>query len=80
MTSAKKHIAFFFGGRSAEHEVSVNSARNIVAALDRNRFTPILVAIDPSGNWFLVTEEMLADMKSVTGEAPARRIPIELLP
>ncbi|AZD62983.1 D-alanine--D-alanine ligase [Pseudomonas chlororaphis subsp. aurantiaca] len=43
----------YFGGRSAEHEVSLQSARNIVDALDRERFEPVLIGIDKNGHWHL---------------------------
>jgi D-alanine-D-alanine ligase len=45
-----------FGGRSAEHEISILSARNVVEALDREKFDPVLVGIDKDGRW-LVQEE-----------------------
>ena len=35
---SKVRVGIIFGGRSAEHEVSLQSARNIVDALDRSRF------------------------------------------
>ena len=34
----KKKIALIFGGKSAEHEVSLNSAKNIFNALDKEKF------------------------------------------
>lgn len=44
-------VAVLFGGRSAEHEVSLQSARNILKALDRNRFEPLAIGVDKSGRW-----------------------------
>ena len=38
---SKVRVGIIFGGRSAEHEVSLQSARNIVDALDRTRFEPV---------------------------------------
>lgn len=49
----KLRVAILFGGRSAEHEVSVNSARNVLAAIDREKYEPVLIAIDKSGRWLL---------------------------
>ena len=46
-------VAILFGGRSAEHEVSLQSARNVVAALDRERYEPLLIGIDRDGGWHL---------------------------
>lgn len=54
MSQNKKiHIAVLFGGKSAEHEVSVNSARNVVAALDPNKYQVSLIGIDKIGVWHL---------------------------
>lgn len=54
-----KHILILFGGKSVEHEVSVVSARNIVAALDKNKYTVSLVGIDHQGRWIPYTEQQL---------------------
>lgn len=48
-----KNIIIFCGGVSAEHEISIKSARNIIAVIDRNKFNPILVIISRSGTWYL---------------------------
>ena len=53
----KTRVGIIFGGKSAEHEVSLQSARNIVAALDRERFEPVLVGIDKQGIWHLCRED-----------------------
>jgi len=55
----KLRVAVLFGGRSAEHEISLLSARFVVEALDRERFEPILVGIDKSGRWLLQEEALL---------------------
>ncbi len=41
----KIKIGVLYGGKSAEHEVSINSARNIMNALDKKKYiiTPILI-------------------------------------
>jgi len=49
--SAKIRVAILLGGQSAEHEISILSARNVLAALDRSRFEPVLIGIDPQGRW-----------------------------
>lgn len=48
----KKNIAIIFGGKSAEHEVSLNSAGNIYNALDKNLFEPLLLGISKTGTWY----------------------------
>ena len=55
----KIRVAVLFGGRSAEHEISLLSARNVVEALDRERFEPVLVGIDKEGRWLLQDEALL---------------------
>jgi len=51
---AKKiRVAVLFGGRSAEHEVSLQSARSIIEALDRDRYDVLPIGIDKDGRWFL---------------------------
>jgi D-alanine-D-alanine ligase len=52
-------VGVVFGGRSAEHEVSILSARNIIAALDPARFEPIPIGITRDGRWLLQSTERL---------------------
>ncbi len=52
-------VLVVFGGRSAEHEISLVSARFVVASLDRSRFLPVLVGIDKAGVWRLLDEPQL---------------------
>lgn len=47
----KINIAIIFGGCSAEHEVSLESAKQVIAALDTNKYHPILIEIDREGRW-----------------------------
>ncbi|WP_435012392.1 D-alanine--D-alanine ligase [Xanthomonas arboricola] len=47
----KIRVGLIFGGKSAEHEVSLQSARNILDALDPQRFEPVLIGIDKQGQW-----------------------------
>ena len=54
--ASKKKVAILYGGRSVEHAVSVNSARNIFEFLDKNLFEPIPIGISKSGQWFIKTE------------------------
>lgn len=44
-------VAVLAGGPSAEHEVSLQSARAVFDALPRERFDPVLVVIDRQGGW-----------------------------
>lgn len=55
----KLRVAVLFGGRSAEHEISLLSARFVVEALDRDSFEPVLIGIDKTGRWLLQEEALL---------------------
>ncbi len=54
----KTKIALLFGGRSAEHEVSLRSARSVFEALDRNKYQVIPILITREGNWYIRPEEL----------------------
>lgn len=49
----KLRVAILFGGKSAEHEISVISARNIVAAMDPSKYDIVAIGIDKQGRWLL---------------------------
>jgi len=49
----KLRVAILFGGQSAEHEISLISARNIAAAMDRKKYQIIAIGIDKQGRWFI---------------------------
>ncbi len=53
---SKLRVAVLCGGRSAEHEISLLSARYVIESLDRERYEPVLVGIDKSGRWLLQDE------------------------
>ncbi len=57
MTKSEKKIrvAIIFGGRSAEHEVSIVSARSVLKALDRTKYEPLLIGITHQGRWITGT-------------------------
>ena len=48
----KIRVAVFFGGRSTEHEISVISANQAMAAIDRERYDVVPVYITKDGRWF----------------------------
>ena len=49
----KLRVAVLFGGRSGEHEVSLMSARSVIAALDSAKYEIFPVGITHAGNWFV---------------------------
>lgn len=44
-------VALIIGGKSAEHEVSIMTSREIIKAIDKERFEVTIFAIDKKGNW-----------------------------
>lgn len=52
-------VGILFGGKSVEHEISLISAHNIVAAIDRDKYAPLLIGIDKNGRWLISDEEFL---------------------
>lgn len=52
----KLNIGILFGGKSAEHEISLISAQNVFNSLDQKKYNPVLIGIDKQGNWFLQTK------------------------
>lgn len=47
----KIRLGLIFGGRSAEHEVSLRSARSVLKAIDRDKYDVTLVGISKEGKW-----------------------------
>ena len=54
MAGARMRVGVLFGGRSGEHEVSLASARSVLAALDPSRYEVLPIGITPQGEWVLV--------------------------
>src|ERR671923_2753355 len=50
--SKKIRVAILFGGKSAEHEISLISARNIVEAINKTKYEIVSIGIDKQGRWF----------------------------
>lgn len=65
--SEKKKVGVIFGGRSGEHEVSLVSARSVMAALDRERYEVVPIGITRDGAW--VVGEQLAQLSANVGTA-----------
>jgi D-alanine-D-alanine ligase len=49
----KLRVALLYGGKSAEHEISLISARNIFDAMDKKKYDVVPIAIDKQGRWHL---------------------------
>jgi D-alanine-D-alanine ligase len=69
-------IAVLFGGRSGEHEVSLMSARSVIAALDPAKYEIFPIGITRAGNWF-VGENVLdaLEQNKIENLTPAALLP-----
>jgi D-alanine-D-alanine ligase len=56
-----------FGGRSAEHEVSVVSAQGVMGAIDRERFQVVPLGVTKDGAW-LTPEETQEALAAINAE------------
>lgn len=62
----KKKVLIVFGGMSVEHEVSLQSARNICNAIDKNKYEIILLGISKGGGFYYISErERFTEAKEV---------------
>jgi len=75
MTS-KLTIGILLGGKSPEHEISIKSAKNIFAALDKNQFNTKLIYISKQGSWYSISEEDL--LKKQIEFVPKNELAIKL--
>jgi len=73
--SRRLRVALLAGGRSSEHDVSLASARSVLAALDPERYEVVGVVIGRDGRWALEA----GSPSHVLGSDPGTR-PVETLP
>ena len=60
MTDGRLRVAVLMGGRSSEHEVSLNSGRSVVEGLSPERYDVVPVELPREGPWLLTREEASA--------------------
>ncbi|MBT3237076.1 MAG: D-alanine--D-alanine ligase [Bdellovibrionales bacterium] len=60
---SKLKIVVIYGGRSTEHEVTLRSAANVLANLDRNKYDIYAIGISPSGKWIPQNTNELLGLK-----------------
>lgn len=77
----KTNVALIFGGKSAEHEVSLRSAKNIADALDKDLFNPILIGISKEGSWYrFLDSKVFTNVTKIMEQAlPPEAEPVTLL-
>jgi D-alanine-D-alanine ligase len=70
-------VAILAGGRSSEHDISLESARSVVAGLDPDRYEVVEVAIGRDGRWALESgDERHALEAGDETESPAETLPV----
>ena len=73
MTPSKLRIGVLFGGRSGEHEVSLRSARSVMAALDPDRYEVVPIGITKDGRW--LAGDPMAALSEGAAAQPATLLP-----
>ncbi len=51
MPKKKIRVGIILGGKTSEHEVSLQSAKSVIEALDKTKYEPVLIGIDKQGKW-----------------------------
>ncbi len=75
MNKRKLRIGVLFGGKSSEHDVSLVSARSVMAAIDKSRYDVVPIGIDREGHWLLGGDPM----RQLTAGAYSSPVPDEQL-
>ncbi len=57
---SKVRLGIILGGRSAEHEVSLRSARSVLRAIDREKYDVTLIGISKDGKWLAGSDPLAA--------------------
>jgi D-alanine-D-alanine ligase len=64
MMQTKIRLGVLFGGQSAEHEVSIRSAKSVIEHLSSEKYDIFPIGIDKKGSWhFLKKEPFLLSLK-----------------
>ena len=66
-SAGRLRVGILFGGRSAEHEVSVISAQGVMAAIDAQRFQVVPLGVTKQGAW-LTPQQTQAAIDAIRGE------------
>ncbi|HRQ41074.1 MAG TPA: D-alanine--D-alanine ligase family protein [Chloroflexota bacterium] len=69
----KIRVGVIFGGRSGEHEVSLQSAQSVMQALDPAKYVVVPIGIDKHGRW--LTGDPLAALTEGHASQPATLLP-----
>jgi D-alanine-D-alanine ligase len=53
-----RKIGVIFGGKSAEHEISILSAASVIGAIAGTGYEPVAVGVNKEGRWFLIRDSL----------------------
>lgn len=73
MRRKKLRVVVLFGGRSGEHDVSLQSAASVIGALDEKRYEVVPVRITKEGRWLAGVEPLQLAVSDQSG------IPVTIL-
>lgn len=77
-STSSRLIAVFFGGRSPEHDISVMTGQQVMAALDPDLFRVVPVYIHPSGQW-LTGDRLFKAFQTIPGVSDSGIDPVHLV-
>jgi D-alanine-D-alanine ligase len=69
-------VAVLAGGRSSEHEISLASARSVLAALDPERYEAVSLEIGRDGRWALPGTVPERGLSPPSGESAVETLPV----
>jgi D-alanine-D-alanine ligase len=72
--NGKRQVALLFGGRSAEHEISIRSARAVAEHIDGARYDTTLIGIDRAGRWLLHDDKSFERLGADAAAGSDRRV------
>src|ERR1700704_115765 len=76
MADRRLRIGVLFGGRSGEHEVSLQSARAVMAALDQAGHDVVPIGVTRQGRWLVAGDPLHAlSSGDSAGERPVTMLP-----
>ena len=55
-----KRILVLCGGQSAEHAISVRSCKNVLKAINRDKYDVVVIGISQAGQWTLMEEDTIS--------------------
>ncbi len=59
--TGKIKLAILFGGKSAEHAISLRSAKNVILSVDQSKYQLSFIGIEQDGSWWLLDETSVMD-------------------